>query len=141
MRQEIVIALPPVFDRCVAAFGHEAIIGRPIVWSWGNKVFNPLGIEIPPEILAHEKVHGERQSSDPVRINAWWDKYLTDAQFRYDEELVAHRAEWHAYFRRRPGKDNTEVLNKIAERLASSLYGGCCTVAQAKDAIQDWRTV
>lgn len=139
MKQEIVIAYPPVYERCIAAFGADPIVGKPVIWSWGSTIYNPMNIAIPHELLRHEAVHGERQGAGET-INSWWDKYLTSPQFRYDEELVAHRAEWMDYIRYRPGKDNTAMLNKIAERLASALYGGCCTQAQAKDAISDWRT-
>ena len=76
-----------------------------------------------------------RQGTDETRISDWWDKYLTTPQFRYEEELVAHRAEWRAYAKRRPGKDNMPVLNKLAERLASPLYGSVVPVEAARISI------
>lgn len=132
MKQRVIVGRPPVFDRCVAQFG---ILGKPVIFSWGDVIYNPEDVDITKELFAHEAVHGERQGTEELGITRWWMKYLDDPMFRYDEELAAHRAEWQAYMRRRPGRDNTVMLNAIAGRLAGPLYGNIATIACAKDAI------
>lgn len=132
MRQEIIVAKPPVYDRCIAAFGAEAIVGMPVLWSWGDRIYNPLNIEIPRELIAHERVHGHRQFG---QVETWWDRYLASPAFRYEEELVAHRAEWHSMVRYGAGKNLAPVFDAIASRLASALYGNVVTLEQAKAAL------
>lgn len=132
MKQVIIVERPPVYERCVKAFGADAIVGQPILWSWGARIYNPMDVDIPPELLAHEAAHGAQQGLEEAEIERWWDKYLSDLKFRLEEEVLGHRAEWFNYVRRRPGKDCSQVLNRIAERLASPLYGSMLSVARAR---------
>lgn len=128
----IVVGKPPVYARCAALFD---IDGKPILFAWGDKIYNPMDIDIPKELIAHERVHGERQTSDPAKIMRWWDRYLADDAFRFEEERVAHRAEWLYYAKRNPGKNTRPVLDAIAGRLAGALYGSLTTISAARDAI------
>jgi len=128
MKQTVLIERPPVYDRCDAQF---KIKGRPILFAWGDTIFNPEGVEISPELFAHEAVHGERQLK--VGIETWWDEYLARPVFRYAEEELAHRAEYQAYARRHPNpRKRALVLDAIAERLAGPLYGNLVSVADAR---------
>jgi len=135
VKQTVVIAKPPVYDQCVRVFGAENIEGKPIIWSWGDRIYNPLGIDIPRELFAHEAVHGERQGRDHGSIQQWWLEYLADAAFRYEEERLAHRAEWHAHVKYGAGNNLTPIFNGIAARLASPLYGKLISVDDAKSAL------
>ena len=135
MKQTVIVGKPPVYDRCVAAFGADVIIGKPILWSWGDKIYNPEDIDIPKELLAHEAVHGSRQSSDPARILQWWDHYLMNERFRFEEERLAHRAEWMYCARRYPGRRSLLALDAISTRLSSSLYGAMTDAAAARNEI------
>ena len=135
MRQRVIAGLPPVYDRCVEVFGAEAIVGRPILWAWGDRIYNPLGVDIPRELMAHERVHGERQGSSDAQIREWWDQYLVDREFRFKEELLAHRAEWRTYQRWHPGQDGQPMLDAMAARLASEMYGRMVPAAAARHAI------
>lgn len=135
MKQQIIVAKPPVYDRCVAVFGAENIVGRPILWSWGDRIYNPLDIDIPRELIAHEGAHGSRQGTTEAQILDWWAKYLSSPEFRLEEEIVAHRAEWHAYRRWHTGENCMPMLDAIATRLASPMYGGMISLAGAKFAV------
>ena len=119
MKQRVLIEKPPVYDRCVHAFGEETIVGKPIIWSWGDVIYNPTDIDIPRELLAHEAVHGVRQLAQG--LEQWWDKYLINRDFRFEEEKLAHRAEWQ--YLAKWGQGSAERLGLIAKRLASPLYG------------------
>lgn len=130
MKQTIVVAKPPVYDECVAAFGRDAIVGKPILWAWGDKIYNPLDIDIPRELLAHEAVHGARQLG---QVESWWELYLKDAAFRYNEEVLAHRAEWRNLVKW--NRQSAAALDAIAARLASPLYGKMCSMDGARFAL------
>lgn len=127
MKQRIVVAKPPVYDRCVHAFGAEVIVGKPIIWSWGDVIYNPTDIDIPRELLAHERVHGLRQLG---AVETWWKRYLAEPDFRFEEEAIAHRAEWH--YLAKWGKGSADRLEAIAGRLASPLYGQMATLDEAR---------
>lgn len=92
-----------------------------IVYAWGDILYNPSMAHITPWLEAHEGVHGERQGAE---ILQWWDRYLTDPQWRLEEEIPAHRAEWKRY-RKVTGSQamKTRYLRKIADRLSGPLYG------------------
>ena len=121
---QVVDARPPNYDKILAAcpdaarpgviFAYAPHVYMPGAWARGVKVLTR-------ELDAHERVHIERQGSDPA---GWWDKYLADVSFRFIEELVAHQAEYETYKKRHldPVKRH-EALLKIAGRLSSSLYG------------------
>lgn len=132
MKQRVIVAKPPVYEACAHAFGADVIVGKPILWSWGDVIYNPTDVDIPPELFAHEAVHGARQIAD---VRAWWAQYLKDPQFRYEEEAIAHSAEWRDYVRRRPGRNNARMLDAIAERLASPLYGRMVGIEAARMAV------
>jgi hypothetical protein len=124
---KIIKAYPPHFNALAKRF---PIKGKPgILYAWGDTLYNPSGIKVTPWILAHEELHGRRQMA--AGLKAWWFDYMTSVVFRYEEELLAHRAEWVAY----QGGEPSKYLQAISERLASKLYGLEITPEQAKEAI------
>jgi len=55
---------------------------------------------------------------------AWWEKYLADDRFRFDEEVPAHIAEYAHIYEGTPKRALRRLhLSDIAERLAGPLYG------------------
>jgi hypothetical protein len=48
---------------------------------------------MPLEILAHEACHSI-QHEQQFGPEAWWDQYLADKRFRFEQELQAHRIEY-----------------------------------------------
>lgn len=77
---------PPNMD-LVMASGFD--LPNDAVLTYGDSIYNPSGKEITPDILKHESVHIEQQlsSGDPY---AWCNRYLTDAEFRFESELEAY---------------------------------------------------
>lgn len=151
MAQQIIIARPPIYDQIVEVFPFvKTVTGA--YFSWGSRIYNPDGVDISKHVLAHEAIHGQRQLDtkpqsykglnfgqdfDDLCIRAWWDKYLVDPQYRYKEELVAHRAEYGAF--RGSHKDpklREWVLRQCAERLSSAFYGNIVTYLEARKAIR-----
>lgn len=131
---KIVKAFPPNYRAINDAFN---IRGQDVMFAYGGAIFNPRGGEVSLALQAHEAVHGARQGGDPA---GWWERYIAEPQFRLDEEILAHQAEyrWHA---RQPGAErpvkgfrsySTFHLNEIARRLSGPLYGGLISFAEAK---------
>jgi hypothetical protein len=114
----IVHDFPPNFAEIAEKFD---VVGKPIIFAFGNRIFNPENIDVVPALIAHEKVHGERQGSD---VRGWWRKYIADTEFRLAEEIPAHIAEYKIDVARVTDRNRRAVLaHRIAVRLASPLYG------------------
>lgn len=122
---KIVVGKPPVWDRADKAFdltGDE-------IFAWGNTIYNPSGNWLPPWLIEHEKVHRAQQGED---VEGWWDVYLTDPQFRLEQEMEAHQVEYKAYCKRFKSRDQRVLyLDMIAGRLASPMYGNVISKQEA----------
>lgn len=132
---EIVIAQPPMFEEIDRVF---RVRGKAVVFCWGAKIYNPMGLYIHPEIMAHEGVHSSRQlqvskgDHQEELVVAWWKRYLEDPEFRLMEELPAHRAEYRALINRMKDRNRRSAfLQHVAEKLAAPLYGGIITKREA----------
>lgn len=132
---EILAARPPNFDAIVAKFPFARNEG--ISFSWGlnaegkPRIYCPSAEQIPPlhgVIKAHENVHCQRQGKDEGAIRAWWERYLVDDLFRFEEEVLGHRAELRAWktYERDPRKLE-RWKHDIAAKLAGPLYGNLVT--------------
>ena len=124
---EVRFERPPLWAEIDAKFHVE---GKPVLFSWGNIIYNLQGVQIAPELFAHEALHGERQllycepMTNEELIVDWWNRYIQDEAFRYAEELEAHRAEYQ--FLAAGVKDRNKLnrlLVRTAARLTSPLYG------------------
>ena len=93
------------------------------IFTYGNKIYTPGRLS--RSLLVHEKTHVRQQLK--MGVETWWEKYIEDREFRFHQELEAHRAEFRA-----GGK-----LLVIAERLASPLYGSLVSVDAAIGLIKD----
>lgn len=123
----ILAAYPPNWAELVAACPVAA--GQPVLVAWGDAIYNPRGIEVTPELHAHEAVHGARQGAD---VAGWWWRYLADPEFRLAEELAAHRAEYTCFCVRHADRNaRARYRTYVARRLASPLYGSLLTFVEA----------
>lgn len=144
---KIIKAYPPLYSRIVEAFPY--IKGRPgILFAWGDRLYYPnpttKAQDLPVWIEAHEEVHGKRQMENfsdyyQEAIEDWWDKYIADPEFRLQEEIPAHQAEWRAYrdtFPENSPFDPCPYLTRVAERLSGPLYGNLISYEEARKVIQ-----
>lgn len=81
----VVVANPPRIDEIDAVFG---VKGKRVYFAWGDIIYNPMAMDIPRHLIAHEEIHGHRQRV--MGVDKWWDRYLTENRFRFEEELWAH---------------------------------------------------
>lgn len=138
----IVLGPPPNFGAIDHAF---KVAGKPILFAYGETIFNPMGIAVSPALIAHERVHGARQTALSGGAEAWWQRYIADPAYRLAEETPAHQAEYRHWLDHedsaRPVKGYRSLaefhLVHIAKRLASPLYGGLIGLEAAKKLIRD----
>lgn len=128
---KVFIAYPPMFEQIAEVFPMARKPG--VIFSWGDRLYNPSGRDIQPQLMAHESVHSQRQGATDQSIREWWTCYLGDPAFRLEEELLAHRAEFRAL--KSWTKDRNALarsLHEIAARLSSPLYGALLSYPQAR---------
>lgn len=128
---KIIRAYPPNIDAIDAVFHIRKVKG--VIFTFGDTIYNPDGGDVSPELRAHEGVHFSRQTNEIAKIEAWWQRYLVDPEFRYNEEAPAHRAEYKAYCAlHRDYNQRARFLHHVADRLAGPLYGGLVKPSEAR---------
>lgn len=143
---KVVVGVPPIFDRIDAVF-HVA--GQDVLFAFGDVIFNPAGRPVPDHLVAHEAAHGRRQLEyvDPetgrAGVEAWWDRYLVDAAFRFEEELVACAEELRTLLRADKQRWVSERAKRrtyagpIVRRLSGPLYGRIVKPEHARKRLLD----
>ena len=127
---KVVKAYPPNYAKIVSVL--PGAVKHGIVFTYGDTVYAPSGVELPPEIMAHEAMHCQRQH-DP---EAWWAQYLADPQFRMVEELYAHAVEYEFLASQGNRHQRRGALVLVAKKLSAPLYGRLLTPAQAQKLIR-----
>jgi hypothetical protein len=143
---KIVRDRPPLYELIDQAFN---IRGKPVIFAWGRKIFVPTGdLNISTALIAHEGVHGSRQLSysmcsnltEEERIELWWRRYIADIDFRREEEVLAHQAEYRHLCDHAGGRNQRRRhLSIIATKLSHPLYGPVMNKATARKVLQDGR--
>ncbi|MBX4216221.1 hypothetical protein KW797_04730 [Candidatus Parcubacteria bacterium] len=116
---KIVYEKPPIFERVAKQFD---IRGLPVVFAWGDILYNPFRAGIPDDLIAHEETHS-RQQSLVGGPEIWWERYLADAKFRLEQEIEAYREQYRFYCGGEKDRNKRfNFLNKKAGELASPIY-------------------
>jgi hypothetical protein len=131
---KVVTTFPPNYREVNAAFN---VRGKPVIFCYGDRIYDPEHTGVGPDLVAHEQVHSVRQGHDPA---AWWKHYIESPEFRLAEEIPAHQAEYQFWAQRTcagaPVKGFRSELAFhhlwIAKRLASPLYGSLISLTEAK---------
>src|SRR3990167_5474813 len=115
---EIVHSRPLIYDKIIAAGMKPS---DTVVYTVGNKLFNPSGARITDDILAHEETHEFQQGDNP---DVWWDRYLIDQEFRVSQEAEAYGAQYAFICRQvRDREKRHKVLVELAYALSGDIYG------------------
>lgn len=138
---KVVKAFPPNYQAINAAFG---VRGRGVIFCYGDRIYNPSGVVVGPELVIHEKVHSERQQACAGGVETWWRDYIADPAFRLAEEIPAHQAEFAYWLARadadRPVRGFRSAAEyhrlAIAQRLSGPLYGRLLTLSAATALLQ-----
>lgn len=135
---KIITERPPNFKQIKAVFPLASIPN--VIFAYHNAIYNPSGGELSDHIIAHEAVHLERQGFNEIESILWWCLYLEDVGFRYNEELYAHRAEYHSAFAAAKNRNHKrKALREISKKLAAPLYGNMVNKKQAQaDILEEW---
>lgn len=118
--QTVICEPPPQYDIICQRF--PAVRGAAVIFSYGDKVYNPASIRVPYEILSHEAIHADQQESYGS-VERWWAEYLVDREFRLQQEFEAHMVEWShlkEWAVNRHARRAGEAL--ISRKLASNIY-------------------
>lgn len=109
---------PPNYDDICKVFNIRGRAG--IVFTYGDTIYIPGGMQLPSHLLAHEKVHIEQQTK--MGAEKWWKKYLVDSEFRLDQEVEAYRAQYKAMFALQRSMRRI-IFRKLCNDLAGPMYG------------------
>jgi hypothetical protein len=135
----IVTAYPPNIAEIELVFpGVKANLNgaKQIYFCYGNTIYNPSGRPLEKYIIAHEVLHSMQQADTGVEM--WWDRYLADPEFRFQQELEAHCVEYEQYRLENPGRAfRRRYIAILAERLSGPLYGRVVSKAQAMELIKE----
>jgi hypothetical protein len=116
---KIVRDYPP---NILAIDAHFHTMGKPILYAYGDAIYNPQGIHVDDSLLAHEAVHMMHQAKDGPE--PWWQKYIEDQEYRYAEELAAHKVEFAVVASQIADRNaRAKLLMAIAAKLVAPLYG------------------
>lgn len=131
----IVHTRPPNFDKILAVFPLAA--SPKVIFAYHPNIHVPCGSKLPQALIAHEMVHIHRQ--ELVGVEKWWDDYLAMPAFRYQEELLAHRAEYQSMISGMVPNRNMRrsALKIVAKKLAATLYGNMVSPKQAAEDIME----
>lgn len=133
---KVVKAFPPNYDvicKHIPAVRQK----KTIVFTYGDTVYAPSGIDLSPDLEAHEQVHIGRQSNP----DEWWSKYLTDVQFRLDEELAAYRVQYGYALEHYSRANRRLLLTHISKDLSGAMYGKLITRKEAIKLITEGRKI
>lgn len=122
---------PPNFAAILKVFPKASMPG--VIFAYNDAIYVPSGNDLPLELIAHEMVHLARQKEHIGGAEGWWDDYLVSVNFRFMEELLAHRAEYQSLIARAMNRKARKMaLLHVAQKLAAPLYGNMVSVKQAK---------
>lgn len=136
MHYEIVNGKPPVWEDIKRVVpGAKRIDASRVYITCGTKIYAET--DIPKEVLEHEKIHVHQQVAFGEKL--WWEKWLSDVNFRYEQELQGYRRQIEVLS---ASTANRAVLfdykKKIALILSGDAYGHIVTFNKA---IQDLQKI
>lgn len=124
-----------MMDAIDAKFG---VRGRAIIYAWGDTIYNPLGVLVGRELVAHEALHGARQCL--TGIEEWWRRYIASDDFRLEEEVLAHRAEYEALLAEHGADRSTRrrMMHHVVVRLTHPVYQYKLAAGEARRRLKEF---
>lgn len=115
----IVYGYPPIYEEAAKVFD---IRGKPVIFAWGDTIYNPGRAHIPAHLEEHEATHGRQQ----MRLGGpeiWWQRYLHESEFRLEQEIEAYQVQYRYFCRTVSNRgERAAFLRKIAGDMASEIY-------------------
>ncbi len=125
---------PPIYARALETFGLTTsdVVNHHIIFSYDHVIWNPSGQLIQDHAIIHEQVHFGQQDAHPDGCDEWWNQYLTDELFRFQEEIKAYRAQYKWAVKNWKDRElRAKLLHYIALDLSGKMYGTMCTYQEA----------
>ena len=121
---------PPILDKILKAGLKPR---KTTVFAYGDILYNPSGVEIPPDILVHEEVHIRQQKDNKDFL----DKYLNDKEYRLRVEVEAFREQYKFVCEMLKDRNyRAKCLHSLAQELSGSVYGEIINLSEAINKIK-----
>lgn len=127
---------PPFWDRIRAAFELD---GMDVVFTHGNVIYNPNNLDITTDLLRHEETHAAQQEHNSTVATLWWERYLSDPDFRLQAETEAYGEQYKFLCAQHKDK-NTQAryLYALSAHLSGPMYGNIIGQEAAMRRILDY---
>jgi hypothetical protein len=126
-RMKIINEIPPIFYKLQEQFG---VSWSDIIIAYAPNIYAPREISKGKEV--HERIHIKRQGE--IGVENWWGMYLSDPEFRLNEELISYKGEIEWIKQQDYNRNERRyLLNKIYQDLSSSMYGFIIREDEAKE--------
>lgn len=133
MQVRIVSEPPPprIYEACKEKFGADF---ENTVFTHGETIHSKY--PIPQHLVEHERKHASQQCI--YGIVAWWDRYLEDDQFRFEQELEAYQEQYKWIKKNIKNRNDAfNLLRSLAKDLSGPLYGNLCSYQSALTKIKN----
>lgn len=99
------------------------------LFCYGDTIYNPFERDVTEDLVQHEAIHSRQQGDAP---DVWYYQYLSDPQFRLQQEIEAYGTQY-AFAKRyiKGGKFLEWALDNMARALSGPMYGNLVTHNQA----------
>ena len=127
---------PPVWDAANQLFKLDEL-NLYTVFTYGDTLYNPSGIAIPADLMVHEQIHMRQQQGNETVAKLWWERYLTDPDWRIQQEIEAYHAQYQ--YLETTTKDRNKrasYLWRLAAMLAGQMYGRTISHREAMQRIK-----
>lgn len=141
MTNEIKISFekPPVYDDICKTF---SIIPRNVYYTYGDTIYNPDKLDIPPEIIAHEEVHMRQQNYNNEDASLWWGKYLREPEFRLNQEARGYGRQYEVICDIiKDRNQRNKYLFQLATSLSGPLYNNIIRHSEAMKLIKSFSKI
>ena len=118
VRSTILIGEPDNIDAIHERFPEVKNITH-VVFTYAPHIYKRIELDLPPDLRVHEATHLQQQGEDPA---AWWDQYLNDTEFRYQQELEAYGYQMAFVKMFYSGRHYEVMKNHTARSFSSSMY-------------------
>lgn len=125
---------PPCADAIQKKFGVN-FDTDPIAMAYGEAVHVKAGT-LPDWLIDHEGTH-LKQQKEIGGPEIWWERYLADDKFRFEQELEAYRAQYKWVVQNWKSQNKRfDMLRHCAETLSGPIYGNMIPFSLAMQEIR-----
>lgn len=125
---------PPIWVNVCTALN---INPKNVLFTYGDIIYNPDGVNIPDHIIVHEEVHEKQQSQEGMTPELWWGKFLRDIEFRIDQESEAYAVQYRFFCKHKKDRNQrNRFLVGLAQSLSGPLYGKSISYIEAMQLIR-----